>query len=74
MPKITPANRNVQRYRDRMKRAGLRLVQLWLPDTRAHGFADECRRQSQAAARKRRAEDEVITWIDETRDTSAWTG
>ena len=57
-----------------MKRAGLRLVQLWVPDTRARGFADECRRQSRAAARQRRAENEVMAWIDETRDPSAWTG
>ncbi len=74
MPKTTSGNRNVQRYRDRMKRAGLRLVQLWVPDTRARGFADECRRQSRAAARQRRAENEVMAWIDETRDPSAWTG
>lgn len=73
MPKTTSANRSVQRYRDRMKRAGLRLVQLWVPDTRARGFADECHRQSRAAARKRRVEHEVMTWIEETRDTAAWT-
>ncbi|MDP1858689.1 MAG: antitoxin MazE family protein [Gemmatimonadaceae bacterium] len=74
MPKATAANRNVQRYRDRMKRAGLRLVQLWVPDTRARGFAEECRRQSRVAARKRRVESTVMTWIEETRDTAGWTG
>ena len=72
MPKATAANRNVQRYRDRMKRAGLRLVQLWVPDTRARGFAEECRRQSRTAARKRRLENEVMTWIEGTRDTATW--
>lgn len=73
MPKPGSANQNVRRYRDRMKRAGLRLVQLWVPDTRASGFADECRRQSRAAARKRRTESDVMTWIEKTRDDSAWT-
>ena len=73
MPKRTAANRNVKRYRDRMRRAGLRLVQLWVPDTRARGFADECRRQSRAAARHRRAETEVMNWIEGTRDTAEWT-
>ena len=66
--------RSVQRYRDRMRRAGLRLVQLWVPNTRARGFAEECRRQSRAAAKHRRAEKQVMTWIERTRDTAAWTG
>ena len=74
MPKVSAANRNVQRYRDRMKRAGLRLVQLWVPDTRAQGFADECVRQSRVAARKRRVERDVHDWIEDTRDTAGWTG
>jgi hypothetical protein len=33
-------------YRSRQKAAGMRLVQLWLPDTRSKRFAAECRRQS----------------------------
>jgi hypothetical protein len=49
-------------------------MQLWVPDTRARGFAEECRRQSRAAARQRRAEGEVTSWIDQTRDTDGWTG
>ena len=56
-----------------MKRAGLRLVQLWVPDTRADGFADECVRQSRVAARKRRVEQDALVWIDHTRDTAGWT-
>ena len=34
------------RYRLRLRQMGLRPVQLWLPDTRRPGFANECRRQS----------------------------
>ncbi|MDX2206539.1 MAG: antitoxin MazE family protein [Gemmatimonadales bacterium] len=74
MSKTTPGNRSVHRYRERMKRAGLRLVQLWVPDTRARGFAEECRRQSRAATRKRRVEQEALDWIEDTRDTTGWTG
>jgi hypothetical protein len=33
-------------YRVRQRASGLRLVQLWVPDTRSRGFAAECRRQS----------------------------
>ncbi len=73
MVKISDANRNVQRYRDRMRRAGLRLVQLWVPDTRAQGFADECVRQSRAAAKRRRVEQDALAWIEDTQDTSGWT-
>ena len=73
MAKITAARRSVQRYRERMRRAGFRLVQLWVPDTRARGFAEECRRQSRAAARNKRAESEVMTWIEANEDTEGWT-
>lgn len=40
------AKDRVQRYRARKQASGLRLVQLWVPDTRSRRFAAECRRQS----------------------------
>jgi hypothetical protein len=53
----------VARRRAKLRAAGLRPVQLWLPDTRNPQFQEECRRQSRllrehetAAAR---AEDEA---------------
>ena len=63
----------VRRYRERMRRSGLRLVQFWVPDIHAPGFAGECRRQSRAAAANERAEHEIMTWLEETQDTDAWT-
>ena len=33
-------------YRNRRRAAGLRLIQLWVPDTRSRSFVAECRRQS----------------------------
>jgi hypothetical protein len=74
MAKENSTARSVHRYRTKMKRAGLRLVQLWIPDTRARGFAEECRRQSLVASKHRRAEKQVLSWLDETRDTEGWTG
>jgi hypothetical protein len=65
--------KKVQRYRERMRQAGFRLVQLWVPDTRARGFAEECRRQSRAAARNKRAERQVMTWIEANEDVEGWT-
>ncbi len=73
MAKATAARKSVQRYRERMQRAGFRLIQLWVPDTRAHGFPEECRRQSRAAARNKRAETEVMTWIEANEDAKGWT-
>ena len=32
-------------YRSRKQAAGLRLIQLWVPDTHSRRFAAECRRQ-----------------------------
>jgi hypothetical protein len=56
-----------------MRKAGLRLVQFWVPDTRAPGFAAECRRQSQAAAKKKRLEKDTLDWIEAGHDTEDWT-
>lgn len=73
MAKGTAARTSVQQYRDRMRRAGFRLVQLWVPDTSASGFAQECRRQSQAASRKKRVEREAIEWVEANEDAEGWT-
>jgi len=43
-------NARVQKHRDALRRAGLRPVQIWVPDTRQHGFAEECRRQCRQVA------------------------
>lgn len=67
------AHASVERYRSRMRRAGFRLVQLWVPDTRMEGFTKECRRQSRAAARHRPHESGVLTWITKASDCEGWT-
>jgi hypothetical protein len=40
-------NARVQRHRDALRMAGLRPVQIWVPDTRRPDFLQECHRQSQ---------------------------
>lgn len=47
---LTPKEKQ-HRYRRRLHRKGLQPGQIWVPDTRAEGFADECRRQARLAAR-----------------------
>ena len=48
----------VRRYRARMRARGLRSIQLWVPDTRAPGFAKEARRQARAVASSPREREE----------------
>lgn len=43
-------NQRVQKRRDALRAQGLRPVQIWLPDVKAPGFAEEARRQSRLAA------------------------
>jgi len=40
----------MQQYRQRLRAARLRPIQLWVPDTKVPRFAAECRRQSAALA------------------------
>lgn len=44
-------NARVRKRRAALHKAGLRPVQIWVPDSRRPEFAKECRRQTQRAAR-----------------------
>ena len=44
-------NERVKKRREAMRAAGLRPVQIWVPDSRRAGFAEECRRQSRLVAK-----------------------
>ncbi|MEO9337748.1 antitoxin MazE family protein [Mesorhizobium sp. SB112] len=46
----TPVNERVQKRRETLRAAGLRPLQIWVPDTRHPGFAEECRRQARIVA------------------------
>ena len=56
--------RRVRKHRDTLRAAGLRPVQIWVPDTRAPGFAEECRRQTALVAASDRADPELIRFVD----------
>jgi hypothetical protein len=62
----------MQRYRGRLKDAGLRPVQIWVPDTRSKNFAAEVRRQSLLVSASP-DESEVMDFIDAVADTDDWT-
>ncbi len=61
----------VQKHRAGLRAAGLRPVQIWVPDTRRAGFADECRRQS-LALRADSQETDVLSWMEVVADTEGW--
>lgn len=65
------AAQRVQRHRAGLRAAGLRPVQIWVPDTRRRGFAEECRRQSRLL-REDPQESETSSWLEAVADTEGW--
>ncbi len=58
----------VAAHRARLRKQGLRPVQIWVPDVRAPGFAAEAHRQSALAAASAHAADDqafidAISWL-----------
>jgi len=43
--KAMKVSERMRGYRARKQASGLRLIQLWVPDTRSKAFAAKCRRQ-----------------------------
>jgi len=60
----TPVRERVQKSRDSLRAAGLRPLQIWVPDTRRPGFAEECRRQSRLAAQADAADADLQDFMD----------
>ena len=71
----THVNTRVQKHRDALRTAGLRPVQIWVPDTRRPDFVEECRRQSRLAALADVADtDDMQHFMDEAlADVDGWT-
>ncbi len=68
----TSTAERVKKHRDALRAAGLRPVQIWVPDTRSAGFAAECRRQSRLIARAGRPEADTLQWLEQVADTDGW--
>lgn len=67
-------NSRVQKHRDALRRAGLRPVQIWVPDTRRPDFAEECRRQSRVAAQADAVDTDIQRFMDDAlADVDGWT-
>lgn len=67
-------NQRVQKHRDALRQAGLRPVQIWVPDTRRPDFAEECRRQSLLVAQANSTATDMQQCMDEAlADVDGWT-
>lgn len=64
-------SKRVRKRRDALRAAGMRPVQIWVPDTRRPGFAEECRRQC-LIVRNDPQETKVLDWIEKAADTEGW--
>ena len=60
----TPISQRVKKHREGLREAGLRPVQIWVPDTRARHFMNECRRQCLRVAEADVAEDDLLPVLD----------
>ena len=62
---VAQVNLRVQRHRAALRKAGLRPIQIWVPDTRRPDFADECRRQCHLVSEADAADEGLARLIDE---------
>jgi hypothetical protein len=67
----TSLSDRVRRHRVGLRAAGFRPVQIWVPDTRREGFAEECQRQS-LLLRNDSQEPEVLDWLEPAADREGW--
>ena len=69
MASHSSTHKKMQDYRRRLRAAGLRPVQIWVPDTRSAHFAKEARRQSLLVSRHK-PEQETLDFIENVADMS----
>jgi hypothetical protein len=66
-------NARVQKHRESLRTAGLRPVQIWVPDTRRPDFAEECRRQSRLVAQVDLDDTDMQQFMDQAlEDIEGW--
>lgn len=70
---VTPTAVRVQKRRDALRMAGLRPVQIWVPDTRRPDFSDECRRQSRLVSQADSQDHALAQFMEEAlADIDGW--
>jgi hypothetical protein len=72
-PRAKSSAAKVRAHRARMRAKGMRLVQIWVPDTRSPAFAAEAARQSRRVARSAGEKEDqafvdAISWLTTASD------
>jgi len=62
-----PARKKMTDYRARLRAAGLRPIQIWVPDVRSARLQEEARRQSRLVSR-RKSERDALDFIEAAAD------
>ena len=71
---MADVNSRVQKHRNALRMAGLRPVQIWVPDTRRPDFAAECQRQCRLAAQADMVDTDMQDFMEEAlADFDGWT-
>lgn len=69
----TATAQRVQKHRESLRNAGLRPIQIWVPDIRRAGFAEECRRQSLLVTKAEQEDAALNTFMDDALgDIEGW--
>lgn len=66
----SPVSERVQKHRRALRAAGLRPIQIWVPDVRSKNFAEQARRQSRAIAASAQEHDD-LAFIESIADWNA---
>jgi hypothetical protein len=70
----TPVAERVRKRRLALRAAGLRPLQLWVPDVRRPNFFEECQRQSLVVAQADMHDAQLLEFLDEAlADIEVWT-
>jgi hypothetical protein len=61
----------VRKHRESLRAAGLKPVQLWVPDTRSEPFRQKCKQESLSLINDP-LEADTLAWIADVSDTDGW--
>ena len=61
----------VEKHRASLRHKGLKPVQIWVPDVRSKGFAEECKRQAMLV-KCSEGEQEINAFIENAADLRGW--
>lgn len=68
---MSSSSARVQKHRENLRHKGLKLVQIWVPDSHRKGFKEECRRQA-LLTKQDEHNLEIDTLIQKSADLRGW--